>query len=332
VVTTGSGAENGVVRLTISSCGLFTGRLYLAGRTRSFTGQFNVDGEATVTIAGADPVTISLEVDLSGGGGGVTGSIAGGADGLDGAEFTLGQSTFNGRTNVAPQAGRYTLVLGSDLAITGSAAPQGDGYAAVVIGANGAATVAGRLADGTPYSATGTVANDGSLTLYFVPSGEEAGSSVEGLLTFRTTDASDLDGTLTWTKAPKAGDAFYPGGFTIQMPVAGSHYTRPAAGLQPMDASPGAVTAALGGGNIPQPINVPVTVDQQNRARMVTPGLPDVTLSINAVSGAVSGSFVLPGGNVTRALRGVVFQKQQSAFGYFRGLDQCGYFSLTPGS
>jgi hypothetical protein len=99
-----------------------------------------------------------------------------------------------------------------------------------------------------------------------------------------------------------------------------------------MDALPGAVTAGFGDGNIPQPINVPVIVNQQNKATMATPGLPDVTLSINPISGAVSGSFVLPGGNVTRGVRGVVFQKQQAAFGYFRGLDQCGYFSLSPGS
>jgi len=27
-----------------------------------------------------------------------------------------------------------------------------------------------------------------------------------------------------------------------------------------------------------------------------------------------------------------VIQKQQTAYGYFRGINQCGYFSLAPGA
>ena len=170
------------------------------------------------------------------------------------------------------------------------------------------------------------------LALYFVPGGEAHGTSVTGLLTFESTDNSDIDGTISWTKAANVKDPFYPAGFTVQSPAVGSTYIRPGAGLQPMDEAPGSATAGLGDGNLAQPLNVPVTVTQQNKAAMVAPGLPDVQLSINPTSGAVSGTFVLPNGNITRGIRGVVFQKQNSAYGYFRGINECGYFSLTQGS
>lgn len=323
ILTTGSGAQSGLVRLTVSASGLFTGRVELAGKAWSFTGRLDANGFATVTIAAQPPLTITMQAALTGGSGQITGTLS---DGTNNFGFAVSQSTFNTTTNVAPQAGRYTLVLEPNPAATGASVPQGDGYATIVVSANGAAKVAGRLADGTPYSATGCVANDGTLALYCVPSGAPAGSSVNGLLTFRSTDVSDIDGTLAWTKAPKAGAAFYPAGFATQLPSVGSSYVRPAAGLP--EASPGSATAGFGGGNI-SPINIPVLVTGGEKVAMVAPGLPAVTLSINPVSGAVSGSFVLPDGTVTRGVRGVVIQKQQSAFGYFRGLNQCGYFSLT---
>lgn len=326
ILTTGSGAQAGLARLTVSTSGYFSGRLFLSGSAWSFTGAFDSTGAATVSIP---PFSVTLQADLTGGSGQVTGTVS---DGTDTFTFTASQSAFNATTNAAPQAGRYTLALAPDPSATGASVPQGSGYAAVVVAANGVATVAGRLADGAPYSATGHVANDGTLALYCVPSGAPAGSSLNGLLTFRATNVSDLDGALTWKKAPQASAPFYPAGFTAQLPAAGSHYVRPASGLQPLNVPSGAATAGFGDGNLAQPMSVPVTVNQSDEATMVTPGSPDLTFRINPVSGTVSGSFVLPQGNVLRGLRGVVLQKQQAAFGYFRGIDQCGYFSLSGGS
>jgi hypothetical protein len=326
VLTTGSGLQSGLMRLTVSESGLFTGQVRISGTTLGFSGQLDTDGAAAVTIAGsgANPLTITLQADLTGGTGDVTGSFA---DGAETFAFAASQSTYNATTNAAPQAGRYTLVLAPNQATTGADVPQGNGYATVVVSANGAVTVAGRLADGTPYSATGRVANDGTLALYCVPSGAPAGSSLNGLLTFRSTDVSDVDGSFTWTKTPNAAEAYYPGGFSTELPSVGSRYVRPAAGLLSAEAFSGPATAGFGGGNIAQPLDVPI-ITQGNKATMVTPGLPDVTLTINPVSGAVSGTFLLPDGNLTRGVHGVIFQKQQSAFGYFRGVDQCGYFSM----
>ena len=77
---------------------------------------------------------------------------------------------------------------------------------------------------------------------------------------------------------------------------------------------------------------VPVIVNDQDKAVMVTPGAPNLNFSINASSGVITGSFVPAGSKAAESVYGVVCQKQQSAFGYFRDVTQFGCFSLTPGS
>jgi uncharacterized protein YkwD len=331
ILTTGSGVESGLARITVSASGLFTGRIFLSGSAWSVTGALDAAGSATVTIPqpGGQPLTLTLQADLTGGSGDIAGTLS---DGSQTFTFTVTQSTYNPVTNAAPQAGRYTLVLASDPTTTGSSAPQGNGFAAILVNPAGGAIISGRLADGTPFSAVGRVANDGTLAIYAVPSGAPRGSSLNGLLTFRSTDVSDLDGALAWSKGANSRDPFYPAGFAVQLPSVGSLFVRPSAGIQPMLTTSGAATAMLGAGNLPQQLNIPVIISRTDRATMVTPGQPNLTLGINPVTGAVIGRFQLPDGNLSRPVAGVILQKQNSAFGFFRGVSQCGIFSLTPSS
>lgn len=321
ILLSGSGAQSGMVHIAVTSTGLFTGLIQYEGGNWSFHGKLDASGNASITVPrrGKTPLSITFQVVLNPGDNQVTGDFS---DGATTFSFTGNVSTYNRNTNAAPQAGRYTLDLSPDLSLTGSSAPQGSGYATIVIRPDGGATVAGCLADGTPYSTTGHVANDATLALYWHSA---AGTTLNGLLTFLSTNVSDLDGTLTWSKSPKLANSFLPPTFTAQLPCTGSLYTRPATG-------PGSEIAGFGGGNIAQPIAVPVIVSQTGRVSMATPGLPDVTLAISSVSGVVTGSFVPPGARVPCVVRGVVIQKQQAAFGYFHGVNQSGYFSLTPGS
>jgi uncharacterized protein YkwD len=334
VITSGSGAAPaGLIRVALSVGGAFTGHVTVGSIGYSFSGILNPDGEATVTIPvpGQSPLVLTLQADLTGGTGDITGTLT---DGGDSYGFVVSQATYNATTAIAPEAGRYTVALSPDPNLTGSSAPQGNGYATILVYKGGMATVTGCLADGTPYSALGHVANDGTLAIFCVPSGAPAGSALTGLLTFQTTDVSDVSGTLSWTKGANASAVYYPAGFSAALPCVGSRYTAPApaSGLQAMDVSTGEATAAFGAGNLPQALTVPVVINQSNQASMVTPGAPNLNFAINPVSGTVNGTFVMPDGNLMRAVRGVVIQKQQTAFGYFRGVNQCGYFSLAPGA
>jgi hypothetical protein len=276
-------------------------------------------------------MVLDLQADLTGGSGQLTGTLT---DGAASYGYVGSQATFNAVTAKAPEAGRYTLVLPPNPDTTGTSLPQGSGYASIVVSTGGGAAVTGRLADGTPYSAVGHVANDGSLSLYCVPSGAPRGSTLTGELVFRSTDASDLDGVLTWTRAADAAVQLYPAGFSTALPCIGSHYSEPApaTGLLAMDVSPGTATAAFAAGDLAQAISVPVAINRADKVIMTVPGAPDVSMAINPASGTVAGTFVMPGSKLVRTVRGVVLQKQQTAYGYFLGIDQGGCFSLTPGS
>jgi hypothetical protein len=333
VITTGSGAApNGLIRVALLIGGGFTGHVTIGVAGYSFSGVLDPSGAATVTIPvpGQSPMILTLQADLTGGTGDITGTLTEGAVSY---EYVVSQVSYNGTTSTAPEAGRYTVALSPDPTLTGSSAPQGNGYATILVAKTGLAAVTGCLADGTPYSALGYVANDGTLAIFCVPSGSSRGSALTGLLTFRATDVSDVDGTLTWTKGASAPAVFYPAGFSAALPCVGSRYAAPAptSGLQAMDVTTGAATAAFGAGNLSQALTVPVVINQADRATMSTPGAPNLNFVINPATGMVSGTFVMPDGNLIRAVRGVVIQKQQTAFGYFRGVNQCGYFSLAPG-
>jgi len=331
VVTTGSGTPaTGVLRVAVTAGGVFTGRVTIDGVSYSFSGILDPSGAATLNIPvpRQAPMVLTLQADLTGDSGQITGTLT---DGSEDYGFAVSQATDN--PAVVPLAGRYTMVLAANPDATGTSTPPGSGYATLLVNKNGITTVTGCLADGTPYSAVGHVANDGTLAIFCVPSGAPRGSYLTGLLTFQSTDVSDVSGTLSWNKSPSAAP-FYPAGFSTTLPCVGSIYAAPAptSGLKPMDVTPGTATAAFAAGNLPQTLDVPVVISQKDRATMVTPGAPDVSLVINPVSGTVTGSFVMPNGNLLRGVRGVVIQKQQTAFGYFRGINQCGSFSLAPGA
>jgi uncharacterized protein YkwD len=331
IVASGSDAESGIARISVTSNGRFTGRIIVSGSAYSFTGSLNADGVATVSIPrkGGQPLTLTIQADLTGGSGQITGTLSGESVS---STFAVSQATYNPHTHAAPQAGRYTLVLAPDPSITGSSTPQGNGFATIHVNTAGDALIAGRLADGTAFSATGRVANDGTLAIYTVPSGYRKGSSLDGLLTFSSTDISDIEGTLAWVKASNSKNAFYPAGFAVQLPSIGSRFVRPAAAELPMELTSGDATAMLNDGNLPQQLDVPVVISRAGHVTMVTPGQPDLALGINSVNGVVTGHLKVTDGSPAQPVAGVILQKQNSAFGYFRGVSQYGIFSLSPSS
>ena len=331
-LATGSGQQTGLVALALAPSGHFSGRLIFSGGSWSIAGYLDITGSTTITIPvpGQSPMTLSLQADLTGGSGQITGLLTAGGQTYG---LTVSESTFSPAKNPAPQAGHYTLVLPSDPTVTGSSGPQGSGFATLMVNSAGDAVVAGALADGTPFSAGGHVANDGTLALYAVPRGAPAGSSLNGLLTFRSTSVSDVDGSIWWTQGANPKSIYYPAGFVIQSPAVGSIFARSAVGLEYPALIGGADIATMGGGDLPQTLTVPVVVTPADKAVMVTAGQPYLALGINRVSGVVLGGFLAPDGTgyVVRRLAGVLLQKQNSAFGFFPGTDQFGSFALTPG-
>lgn len=324
----GGSGHTGLLRVALAPGGVATGRLVFDGAGYAFTTRFGLNGAATVVIprAGRPPLTATFSLDLTGTTQQITGTIF---DGSSTANVTVDRDVFNALTNRAPQTGRYTAVLAADT--TNADSPQGNGYAAISVAANGVAVVAGQLANGTPFSAAGTLSKDGTLPVYLVMANAPAGSVAAGTMTFRATGMSDLDGGIVWKKAARPADPLYAAGFTAALPVVGSRYAAPAPGRRALDpAAPSlAATAALGDGNLSEPISVGTVVTAANRIVMSTPGAPNLSAAINPANGVVAGVFLHPGSKRARAVRGAVLQKQNAAFGFFPGVDESGYFSLA---
>lgn len=331
LLTDSSNVANGSFKATVSGSGVLTGRLVLNGATYSFKSHLDANGVATVTIArrGLSPLTLTFQLDLSGGTQELTGTLT---DGTTTTSITADRASFNAKKNPSQQAGRYTMILAPAAHGDGSRTPQGNGYATLSVKTSGAAVLAGRMGDGTPFSRGGVVTENGSLAVWFVPKGETKGSSVAGLLTFRGTDVSDLDGTLAWVKAARSKDVYYPAGFATQLPAVGARYAAPQAGsgLKALGVDNSGATAGLGDGNLQQPLDVPVNLGTNNQGTMVTPGSPNLSFRINPASGTVTGTFT--NGNGLSGIGGVVIQKQNAAFGYFKGSNESGYFALNAGN
>ena len=74
---------------------------------------------------------------------------------------------------------------------------------------------------------------------------------------------TDLSGGLNWIKPPVAGAKYYPGGFTMEADVLGSHYSRPSTGARVLSFTNADIV--LGGGDLGQPITNHVTLGPGNK-------------------------------------------------------------------
>lgn len=326
----GGNATSGFAKITMTAVGRFTGQVVIGGKTYNFAGGFDVLGDATVTIlrtaAKLPPLVVTLHADLEGATQQITGSITDGT-------FTASITTDRARQleeGASPLAGRYTLTLVGDTASTDPTIPHGHGYATVLVTPAASARITGTLADGRAFSRTATVSKDGALPVYAALYSNTG--SLTGVLNFRATDSSDIDGTLHWSKPERLLDATFKAAFEIDLPTIGSRYAAPTIGSRVISAADAAnnVEIGLGGGNLKDEIAQPATLGADNRVIISTPQLPSLTTSITVSTGRFTGTFKHPVTGTVRRFNGVIFQKQNAGFGYFLDADASGFSSLAP--
>jgi hypothetical protein len=85
-------------------------------------------------------------------------------------------------------------------------------------------------------------------------------------------------------------------------------------------------TVTLGGGNLPQPLAVPVRILANNR---VVPSVPiKLRMTLNAASGKFSGSFSPSSSGRGESFQGILIRPLNGGFGYFLGTNQSGYVRI----
>lgn len=351
----------GISRITISKNAAFTGSLKLAGRKYAFKGKFDSTGTAHFGKSGVTDLVLKRKVsrgqlplaDLALGltlapidtSMEVLGTLKIGDSAF--ADITANRDGYSAKTNpvVAPLLGNYTVLFPINVPPNGglnaNQYPQGHGFARVKVQKNGKASLVGELADGTKISCANSLSTGNDWPLFV--SLHKAKGALSGPVHFDPQPTTDMHATnLTWIRPASVLPPRYPAGWPdpgITVNLIGSAFVGPQRGidasilpgLDPVDVA-GNATLTLSNGNLPVPgsIVVSANVDTRNRVTFVTPPADLKLKATIASSGLIKGSYVHPVSLKSTAFRGVIFQKQNRAAGYFLGPEESGDLAITP--
>jgi hypothetical protein len=317
--------KHGVARLRLTRNGAFTGRAKLGRASVVLSGRFSAAGDAQISATGSDGKNYTTTLHYDSASAHVSGSFAWPTGSVP---IALDRLMF--ATNGASQyAGRYTVVLPSASDLPANV-PQGDGIATLTIDSDGIVTGGGVLADGTPFGIHGSLTTGGELPIYAAL--YDGGGLLTGSLAFRSTETSDVVGTLDWSRPARAGAVLFASGFALSLPCVGSRYVQPGTGQPVVPVAPTSNNAklVLGDGGIGAPVSQAATLNADNSVVISAPELDQLSLRVNAKSGRFAGQFVHPQTGASTPFRGVILQKQQAGFGFFAGASGGGYATFAP--
>ncbi len=312
--------ESGFFTLTMRSQGSYSGSVKMAGKSYSVSGKTTADGRATNSIKQSSSSTLTVLWNFARRSG--MGTVAGSVGNGTWSSLLEGDlAGFNSKTNPCPLAGKqYTLIF------TGSAgssnAPQGDGFGKATIDANGVVNFTGTLADGTAVAQKVAISANGDWPLWDPLYSNKGG--VIGWMQFVDKPASDISGKLSWIK-PASSSKLYPAGFAVTTDGIGSVYTAPT-GSGTILPNPAQIFYAHGG-ELPAPLQTPVTLGANGKVTTTTAGL---SMSFKTSDGSYSGSYKPPGNSTTYKFKGAALQKVNTASGYILTPTQSGKTWFAP--
>jgi hypothetical protein len=217
-------------------------------------------------------------------------------------------------------------------------APAGAGYATIKVVASGAASIAGKLGDGTAFTASGYVKTDGSFALYTTLPYKKPGTLLGTIVFQGIPGESDCLGSLTWTKPAQTTVQRYQAGFSTLPTLVGGRYVPPAKGENAIDFGQQPITAADFGavaGDLPGRFDDHISISNASVVHETSSLTDKLTVKINPATGLITGSFTTnffasPTGqkNITVTLGGAIVQKQGIAGGFFLGPEHSGIFSF----
>ena len=307
-------SDTGLMTLTLTAKGSFSGKLQLAGASYKVSGVFGSDGKYSGSVS-RGKVLSALPLELYLGVAGVTGEIT-----LDSTAipFLLTPPAFNSKTNKAPQAGSYTFTFPHP---ADTAQPQGDGYATAMVSASGVVALAGALGDGSVISVGGNLTSDGEWAVFAPPYGGKG--LFAGTLTFHDDTIDFVDGAVFWSKPEIMKAKKYPGAFTADIAVLGSRWTPPARNTAALDITNW--NLAIGNGVLAPPVIGAASLSSVNIFTLT--GAPGIKLTLATKTGLLSGSF--PGANGKPVkFNGALLQSQRIGRGVFALPDKTGPVTL----
>jgi len=335
------GLDNcGLVTVTATARGAFSGRIYLGGTSQAFSGFLRNDGSARFHRALTDSLEIragsrtnvrslgflSFHVSETGG---LAGSLI--ASGAETARFEASKAPYGPDFRVATErTGLYNLVHGHKDQVSGQPAnsyPQGDGFSTLRLTDMGVASWGGYLADGTKFTTSARLRSDDTLA-FFVPLYRGQGGW-GGQLRFAETADSDLSGTEhLWLRPEQLKAAQYPAGWPggIRLDAVGTAYKLPSAwniGQGAVEPLQGNLRLSFSAPPLSVPIEAGANFDASSGAATIaTTSRGNARFVLASKSGQFSGFFRNEAGR-SLGYRGVLLNKGGNVGGF-------GFF-LTPG-
>ena len=310
--------QSGAFTFTLNDQGAYSASLQIGSKKTKASGRLNLEGRATnvLTRPGTNALTIVWSVALDGSDQ-ITGTVTDG----DWTADLLGDRAFFNKTNPAPQAGNYTLVLlGSP---GGSLAPEGDSYGTASVNAAGVVKLKGYLADKTTLASKVPISKNGQWPLYAPLYGGKG--AFLGWATFTNQTASDFEGLMSWIKPAIATAVYHPAGFNSEAALLGSRYAPPVGNTNRILGLTNAVVL-INGGNLSESYTNDVVLGFGGKITNASPN--SLTLSFNLSSGLFRGNFAPVGAAKGVSFKGVALQKANYAAGHFFGTNESGRVSL----
>ncbi len=321
ISTVANEPARGLLNITISSLGKFTGTVTYLGKSYPVKGAFSATGNFTTSISrdGDVPLQVVLHLDLADGAERITGSVS---DGTTIANVLAASSHF--ATAPFPASLAHTFVIpGSPDGIGG--VPRGNGSGTLKRTKKGAIRVAGRLGDNKVFLYSTVLSKD--LTWPFYLGLYKKTGAISGIVQFRDQSDSDADGSLAWRK-PAAG-------IDTTVVFLASEYMPPATfntrALMSFDATNGVGTATLAGMNLPNsPVTHTINFKSKNLINITDPTSDKLTLVVTTKNGLVTGTLKHAANATQAEVAGVLFQKTGKARGLFKDLNTTGSLEVTP--
>lgn len=314
--------SSGNFSITVGNHGVYSGRVQLGASRMSFTGKLNLQCTSTNSLKRKllAPLALQLRVGTNSEIDQIFGQLS---DSTWTAALTGDRARFNSKTNPAPFAGNYTLIIPGQSG--DSSKPAGYSYGTVKVATSGMTIFAGTLADGTKVSQSTAVSKNGAWPFY--ASLYAGQGSLMSWLTFADQASDDLSGTLNWIKLPVANSHYYAGGFTSEVMASGSTYVKPASSDDlVINISTGLVS--FSGGNLNPDFANSISVGPGNHVTDESGN--KLTMAFSVANGLYKGAVVDPASGKTMPFAGAVHQKAGMGYGSLMGANQSSSAIISP--
>lgn len=303
----------GFFNVSVTDRGKYSGKLVLAGKSYSFTGQLDAERNATNTILRKG--TSALVVELSFGGGDsdqVSGRVT---DGIWQAPLLGYRNSFNAKTSPAPLAGNYTMIIQGQS--DPNLGPEGHGFGTVKVDGYGQASFAGTLADGTKVSQKVVLSKNGQWPFHGALYGGQG--TIQGWLILTNRTTNDIRGSLGWIKPAQPKAKLYPSGFTGETTTLGSQYDRPATSTNRV-LNLTQTKLIFSGGGLSSALTNIITLSERNKVGNLSGS--KLSMSISTSSGLYGGTVVNPATGKPSSFKGAVLQNQNGGAGFLAGTNR----------